>query len=73
MPEISLASIRRIIKKAGADRISQEAVEYLREIAEKYIFNIAKTAVELAEHAKRKTLLKEDILRAIRIREGKFE
>jgi len=67
MPEISLLSIRRIMKKAGIQRASKEAIETLRDIAEEYILQIAKTALELAEHAKRKTVQKEDITMATKL------
>ncbi len=61
MPEISLSSIRKIMRKAGIERVSREAIEALREIIEEQALEIAKTALELAEHAKRKTVQKEDI------------
>jgi len=67
MVEISLASIRRIMKKAGINRVSKDAVEALRDLAEEYIFKLSQLALELADHAGRKTILKQDILMAARI------
>jgi len=71
MADISLSSIRRIMKKAGIDRASKEAVEALRDIAEKYVLEISKLALQLAGHAKRKTVSKEDILMAVKIQHRK--
>ena len=64
MPEISLRSIRRLMRKTGADRVSREAIEVLRDLAEEYITKVSQIALELAEHAKRKTIQKEDIIKA---------
>ncbi|MGN6346488.1 MAG: histone family protein [Candidatus Nitrosocosmicus sp.] len=62
--EISLASTYRIIKKFGAERVSDEAANELRKILESIGENIAKQAVDLAFHAGRKTVKSEDIILA---------
>ncbi len=62
--EIALASIYRIIKKFGAERVSDEAVSELRKILEKIGEDIAKQAVDLATHAGRKTIKSEDVVLA---------
>jgi DNA-binding protein len=62
--EISLASTYRIIKKFGAERVSDEAANELRKILEGIGENIAKQAVDLALHAGRKTIKSEDIILA---------
>jgi histone H3/H4 len=62
--EISLASTYRIIKKYGAERVSDEAANELRKILESVGENIAKQAVDLAFHAGRKTVKSEDIILA---------
>ncbi len=62
--EIALASSHRIIKKFGAERVSDSAANELRKILEDIGENIAKQAVDLAFHAGRKTIKPEDIILA---------
>ena len=59
--EIALASVHRIIKKFGAERVSDSAADELRRILEMVGENVARQAVELARHAHRKTIKPEDI------------
>lgn len=59
--EIALASIYRIIKKFGGERVSDEAAYELRKVLEKIGENIAKQSIDLANHAGRKTIKAEDI------------
>ncbi|VVB75856.1 Archaeal histone HAN1 subunit A [Candidatus Tiddalikarchaeum anstoanum] len=61
MAEFSLSAIERLLKKSGCKRISVEACEELRDILEKKAVNVGKTACKLMIHAKRRTILKEDI------------
>ena len=51
----------RLAKKAGADRVGEDAADALVAKAEAYIEEIAKQAFELAQHAGRKTIKAEDI------------
>jgi len=61
MSELPLAPVDRLIRKAGAERVSAEAVEKMVEILEEKALEIAKKAVEIAKHAGRKTVKVEDI------------
>lgn len=61
MPEISNASLERILRNAGAERVSASAVAYLSEALEEYGEKLAKEAIGLARHAGRKTVKKEDV------------
>ncbi|MGH1521857.1 MAG: histone family protein [Nitrosopumilus sp.] len=51
----------RILKKAGAERVSDESADELRRITEIVADSIAKNAVEMTAHAGRKTVKAEDV------------
>lgn len=59
--EFGLAAVYRVIKKAGAERVGDDAAIELRSELEGLGFQIAKQAVELAAHAGRKTVKPSDI------------
>ena len=59
--ELGISAMYRILKKAGAERVSDESAEELRGIIEELANNIAKSAVDMASHAGRKTIKAEDI------------
>lgn len=61
MVELPLATIDRIMRKAGARRIGEEATLAMAEILEERALVIAAEAVKLAEHAGRKTVRDVDI------------
>ena len=63
-PEFGLAVMNRVLKKAGAERVSDEASDTLRTILEEIANNISRTAIDLANHAGRKTIKSDDILLA---------
>ena len=51
----------RILKKSGAQRVSDESADELRRVVEEIAEAIAKNAVEDANHAGRKTVKAEDV------------
>lgn len=55
------ASVDKLIRKAGAHRVSQGASKELATHLEKAAVIVAREAVMLAEHAGRKTVKAEDI------------
>ncbi|MEM5815207.1 MAG: NFYB/HAP3 family transcription factor subunit [Candidatus Aenigmatarchaeota archaeon] len=54
----------KILKENGARRISPEASRFFAEYVEKKVIELLKIALEFSIHAKRKTVLQEDILLA---------
>mgnify|MGYP006302661927 CR=1 FL=1 len=58
---LPLASMERILKKAGAQRVSEEAKVALRQVLEDISMEIGEEANKLAAHAGRKTIKAEDI------------
>ena len=55
------APIERIIRKAGAERVSKEAVEELRDAVQDLGDEISADAVQMASHAERNTVKQEDV------------
>jgi histone H3/H4 len=56
------ARVERLIRDAGADRVASDAVDKLNTDLENYCYTLAKSAIEIARHAKRKTLKDTDIM-----------
>ncbi len=59
------AAIERIIRGAGAERVSSEAVEELRDAVEDLAEEIASDSAKFADYADRNTVKKEDIGMAV--------
>ncbi|MFH1623235.1 MAG: histone [Candidatus Aenigmatarchaeota archaeon] len=67
--EFPVLPFERIIKKAGARRVSFEAAKELAKVMEDRITDIAEEAAALAKHAGRKTVIADDV----RLARRKFE
>ena len=62
MSNLPLASVERLAKNAGVDRIGQDAVKELAKDIEEIGEQLAHDAAKAAEHAKRNTIMREDII-----------
>ena len=70
-PELAVAPMHRICKKAGASRVSEAAAKALAKKLEEIGIKIAKEAIDYAMHAGRKTVKAEDIEIAARKVKGR--
>ena len=59
--DLGVSAMYRILKKAGADRVSDESADELRRVIEDIAIEIAKNAVDMSIHAGRKTVYAEDV------------
>ena len=59
--ELGLSAMYRILKKSGAERVSDESANELRRVMEEIAESIAKNAVDMSSHAGRKTVKAEDV------------
>ncbi|MFH1471106.1 MAG: histone family protein [Candidatus Micrarchaeota archaeon] len=60
-PDLPLAPVERLIKKSGAERVSESAARELALVLQERAATIAAKAVKLAKHAGRVTVTEEDI------------
>ena len=58
--ELGLSAMYRILKKSGAERVSDESAIELRRVIEEIAEAIAKNATDMSKHAGRKTIKAED-------------
>ncbi len=61
MAGFASARVEKLIRNAGAKRVSADAINRLNEVLTEYSTNIAKYAVEIARHSGRKTIKESDI------------
>jgi histone H3/H4 len=64
-PILPLAPVERIIRKAGAERVSEDAGIELAKVLEDYGIEVSREAITLAKHARRTTVKEEDIRLAV--------
>ena len=69
--ELAVASMHRLCKKTGADRVSEAAAKELAKALEEIGVKIAKEALDFATHAGRKTVKSKDIEIAVKKVMGK--
>ena len=60
------AAMEKLLKKAGAERVSEDAKHELKEVLEAYAINLGGKAVRLAAHAGRKTIKSSDVKEAVK-------
>lgn len=63
---LPLAAMEQLLKKAGAERVSESAKKALKQALEEYAQAIAVQALKYASHAGRKTVQSEDIQLAVK-------
>lgn len=63
---LPLAAMEAIMKKAGAERVSDKSKEALKDVMENIALDIAERAVRLAQHSGRVTVKGSDIKLASR-------
>ncbi len=58
---VAAAPMAEILKRAGAERVSETAARALAEVVRDIAFEVAKDAVSFAKHAGRKTVKRSDV------------
>ncbi len=66
MTELPHAAIARLMKNAGAKRVSVDAVDFMIENLEEFASDISKRAFQITQHSGRKTVMSKDIKLATR-------
>lgn len=61
MTELSQSAVERILKKAGAGRVSADATAALTDLMEEHGLFLAKEAKKMSDHAGRKTVRGSDV------------
>lgn len=60
-PILSLLGMEKLLKRAGAPRVSEEAKEALRRALEAHAEELSKKAVRFCKHAGRRTVKADDV------------
>ena len=63
---LALAAMEKLLKRAGAPRVSEDSKAAMARALEDYAESLGKKAVRLSAHAGRRTVKKEDIEEALR-------
>jgi histone H3/H4 len=63
---LPLAAMEKLLKKAGAARVGDDAKEALREVLEDHAFEIGEKAWKIAQHSGRRTIKAGDIKLAVK-------
>lgn len=58
---LPVAGMEKLLKKAGAARVSQDAKEALRDVLEEYALGLGAKAIKFAQHSGRKTVKSSDV------------
>lgn len=58
---LPVAGMEKLLKKAGAARVSQDAKEALRDVLEEYAMTLGAKAIKFAQHSGRKTVKSSDV------------
>jgi len=61
MNDLPIAPIDRLIRKSGAERVSEDASEAMSKVIVEFVQDLSAQAYKLAKHAGRKTITAEDI------------
>jgi histone H3/H4 len=61
MAGFASARVEKLIREAGAKRVSAGAIARLNEVLTDYSMGLAKYAVEIARHSGRKTVKENDV------------
>ena len=61
MAKFADSQIEKLLRDAGADRVSADAIARFNDLLTERCITLAKYAVEIARHGRRKTVKAEDI------------
>lgn len=63
---LPLAAMEKLLKKAGAPRVAEDAKAVMKEVLEDYGISVGQRASRIAQHAGRKTVKGSDIKVALK-------